>query len=331
MLEKAYRLSMETGEKFNLKLQCRTASDRLIWGHIVGRPEHVDGKCVKMKGTFQNITEQKKIESQLHQAQKMEAVGRLAGGVAHDFNNMLSVILGNAEILLEDMPPDNPLTANVQEIHRATPALRRPHPSTAGLCKKRQTIAPRVLDINQVVGEMLKMLRRLIGEDIELAWLPGQGVWPVRMDPSQVDQLLANLCINARDAITDIGRVTIETDNIIFNADYCRDHLGFHPGKYIMIVVSDTGSGMDRETRANLFEPFFTTKSTDRGSGLGLATVIGIVKQNNGFINVYSELGKGSTFKLYLPALGEEVVPEQKEDTGLPPRTGPRNPPAGGR
>ena len=140
--------------------------------------------------------------------------------------------------------------------------------------------------------------------------------------PSQVDQLLANLCINARDAITDIGRVTIETDNIIFNADYCRDHLGFHPGKYIMIVVSDTGSGMDRETRANLFEPFFTTKSTDRGSGLGLATVFGIVKQNNGFINVYSELGKGSTFKLYLPALGEEVVPEQKEDTGLPPRTG---------
>ena len=321
LLEKTYRLSMETGEKFNLKLQCRTATDRLIWAHVVGLPEYVDGKCVKVKGTFQDITEQKKMEIQLHQAQKMEAVGRLAGGVAHDFNNMLSVILGNAEILLEDMPPDNPLTANVQEIHRAT---QRSADLTRQLLAfaRKQTIAPRILDINQVLGDMLKMLQRLIGEDIELAWLPGQKVWPVRMDPSQVDQLLANLCLNARDAITDIGRVTIETENIVFNADYCRDHPGFHPGEFIMIVVSDNGSGMDREIRANLFEPFFTTKSVGRGSGLGLATVFGIVKQNKGFINVYSEPGKGSTFKLYLPASGDTMALEQKKDTAPPPRTG---------
>ncbi len=320
-LKRAYKLSMRSGEKFSLKLQCRTSKGQLIWGHVVGLPEFFNGKCIKMKGTFQDITDQKKMETQLHQAQKMEAVGRLAGGVAHDFNNMLSVILGNTEMLLEDMDKNDPLTENVQEIHKATER-------SAGLTRqllafaRRQTIAPRVLNINQVVGDMLKMLQRLIGEDIELIWLPGKEIWPVRMDPSQVDQLLANLCLNARDAIKDTGRVTIETANIVLNTDYCRDHPGFHPGKFVMVVVSDNGSGMDRETRENLFEPFFTTKSDGRGSGLGLATVYGIVKQNNGFINVYSEPNRGSTFKLYLPAPEQASMPEPKEPTAPPLPTG---------
>lgn len=321
MLARAYDLSMETGEKFDIKLQCHTASDRLLWVHAVGRPEYANGECIKMKGIFQDITKQKEIETQLLQAQKMEAVGRLAGGVAHDFNNMLSIILGNAEILLEDMPPTDPLTDNVKEIHKATKRSANLTRQLLAFARK-QAIAPRILDINQVLEEMLKMLQRLIGEDIELSWIPGQGIWPVRMDPSQVDQLLANLCLNARDAIEDIGRVTIETDNVVFNADYCRDHMGFHPGEFVMIVVSDNGAGMDKETRENLFEPFFTTKSIGRGSGLGLATVFGIVKQNKGFINVYSEPGKGSTFKLYLPASGKSMPPEPPKNMPFSPQSG---------
>ena len=320
-LKTAYQRAMKNGEKFSLKLQCRTSKGRLIWGHVVGLPECANGRCIRMKGTFQDITDQKKMETRLHQAQKMEAVGRLAGGVAHDFNNMLSVILGNTEILLEDMDREDPLTANVQEIHRATErsaALTRQLLAFA----RRQTIAPRVLNINQVVGDMLKMLQRLIGEDIELTWLPGKGVWPVRMDPSQVDQLLANLCLNARDAIKDTGKVTIETDNVVFTADYCQDHPGFRPGKFIMVVVSDNGSGMDRETRENLFEPFFTTKPNGQGSGLGLATVYGIMKQNRGFINVYSEPDSGSTFKLYLPAQEQSEIPESQSPVSTPLPTG---------
>ena len=320
LLEKAYNHAMETGGEFTLELQCRTAKNRLIWVKVVGHPEYLNGTCIKMKGTFQDITEQKKMEAQLHQAQKMESVGRLAGGVAHDFNNMLSVILGNAEILLEDMDTLNPLMANVQEIHSAT---RRSADLTRQLLAfaRKQTIAPRILDINQVIEDMLKMLQRLIGEDIELVWLPGIRVRPVRMDPSQVDQLMANLCLNARDAIKDIGRVTIETSNVTFNSDYCRDHPGFIEGEFVMVVVSDNGAGMDRETLENLFEPFFTTKAVGRGNGLGLATVYGIMKQNNGFINVYSEPDKGSTFKLYLPAKNA-MVSEPREQIPLSPHTG---------
>ena len=320
MLEQAYNHAMETGEKFNLELQCNTAKKRLIWAKVAGHPEYENGTCVKMKGTFQDITEQKKIEAQLHQAQKMEAVGRLAGGVAHDFNNMLSIILGNAEILMEDMDTLNPLMANVQEIHSAT---RRSADLTRQLLAfaRKQTIAPRILDLNQVIEDMLKMLQRLIGEDIELVWLPGTRVRPVRMDPSQVDQLMANLCLNARDAIKDIGRVTIETSNVTFNTDYCRDHPGFIEGEFVMVVVSDNGEGMDRETLENLFEPFFTTKAVGRGNGLGLATVYGIMKQNKGFINVYSEPDKGSTFKLYLPA-ENAMVSEPIDPRPLAPRTG---------
>lgn len=285
------------------------------------------GNLIAIKGTVQNITdkkqaeaEQKKMEEQLRQAQKMEAIGRLAGGVAHDFNNMLSIILGNAEIVLEDMDKANPLTSNLKEIYKAANRSTKLTRQLLAFARK-QTIEPKILNLNKVLGDMLNMLQRLIGEDIDIAWRPAKKIRPVKIDPSQIDQLLVNLCINARDAITGVGKVTIETDNIVFNADYCRNHAGFIPGNFVMIAVSDNGSGIDEETLENLFEPFFTTKDVGQGSGLGLATVYGIVKQNNGFINVYSEPSEGSTFKIYFPVHMETVVYDHNKDSkGPPPR-----------
>ena len=253
--------------------------------------------------------EKEELENQLRQAQKMEAVGRLAGGVAHDFNNMLSVILGNSEMALEQMDLDQPLKANLQEIKKA--ALRSADITRQLLAyARKQTIAPKVLNLNKTLQNMLKMIRRLIGENINLVWLPGKALWPVQMDPSQIDQILANLCVNARDAIAGVGKITIETGKTTFDEDYCAYHPGFIPGDFVLLAVSDDGCGMDKETLNNLFEPFFTTKDVDKGTGLGLATVYGIVKQNNGFINVYSEPNRGTTFKIYLPRheIGEEQV-----------------------
>jgi len=251
----------------------------------------------------EDITEKLSLESQLRQAQKMESVGRLAGGVAHDFNNMLGVIIGHAELALDQMDPGKPLFAPMQEILKA--ALR-----SAALTRqllafaRKETVAPRVLDLNETVEGMLKMMRRLIGEDINLVWLPDSDLWPVKMDPSQIDQILANLCVNARDAIAGVGKVTIETHGVTLDEAYCADHSGFMPGDFVMLAVSDDGQGMDKETMDKIFEPFFTTKGVGQGTGLGLATVYGIVTQNNGFINVYSEPGQGSTFKIYLPRHG---------------------------
>ncbi|MFK5952414.1 MAG: response regulator [Desulfobacterium sp.] len=230
----------------------------------------------------------------------MESVGRLAGGVAHDYNNMLGIIMGYTEMSLEELDPGDPLHDNLEQILSA--ATRSTEITRQLLAfARQQTIAPQVLQLNDFVGKMLKMLRRLIGEDIDLAWGPGSDVWPVKIDPSQVDQILINLCINARDAIADVGKITIETGNVHFDKDYCLDHAGFVPGEYILLAVSDDGMGMTPETVDKAFEPFFTTKQLGKGTGLGLATVYGIVKQNNGFANVYSELEEGSTIKIYFP------------------------------
>ncbi len=244
--------------------------------------------------------ERDRLQGQLLQSQKMEAVGRLAGGVAHDFNNMLTVILGHAEMGLLETDREHPLHADLLEIKKAT---ERSADLTAQLLAfaRRQTVAPRVLDLNDTIESMLKMLRRLIGEDINLAWLPEADLWSVKMDPVQVDQILANLCVNARDAIAGVGRVTIETGNIAFDAAYCAEHVGATPGEYVLLAVSDDGSGMDKDMQEHLFEPFFTTKGVGQGTGLGLATVYGIVTQNNGMIHVYSEPGHGSTFRIYIP------------------------------
>ena len=245
-------------------------------------------------------SEQEKLKIQLLQAQKLESIGRLAGGVAHDFNNMLSIILGNTEILMDEIDPQSVYSENLQEIFKAAQRSATLTKQLLAFARK-QVVEPQVLDLNEVISEMLKMLRRLIGEDIDLKWLPAQTLKPVKIDPSQLDQILANLCVNARDAIKSVGEITIETGNIHFDDEYCKDHIDTMPGDYVMIIVSDNGAGMDKETLANIFEPFFTTKNADKGSGLGLSTVFGIVKQNNGFINVYSEPGQGTTFKIYLP------------------------------
>ncbi|MFH0996095.1 MAG: ATP-binding protein [Pseudomonadota bacterium] len=258
------------------------------------------------------------LQAQLLQAQKMESVGRLAGDVAHDFNNMLSAILGHAELAIMRCTPSEPIHAHLKVIEDSA---RRSADLTRQLLAfaRKQTVAPKVLDINDTVASMLKMLLRLIGEDIDVVWMPEAGLWHVKIDPSQIDKLLANLCVNARDAIAGVVKVTIETENIAFDEAYCAVHLGFICGEYVMLAVSDDGCGMSKEVLDHLFEPFFTTKETGKGTGLGLATVYGIVKQNDGFVNVYSEPDKGTTFKIYLPRfVGEAVAPTAESTTETP-------------
>ncbi len=257
--------------------------------------------------------ERASLEAQLRQAQKMESVGRLAGGVAHDFNNLLTGIMGHADLCLKKLGKENPACVHLNAI---MDAAQRSAAITRQLLAfaRKQAIAPVVLDLNDHIAGTLKLLRRLIGEDIELAWLPGARDGLVRMDPSQVDQILANLAVNARDAITGVGKLTVETANAVLDAGYCADHAEAVPGAYVMLSVSDTGCGMSREIQAHIFEPFFTTKPTGQGTGLGLATVYGIVKQNQGHINVYSEPGQGTTFRIYLrphaKGEGEQVALE---------------------
>lgn len=263
-------------------------------------------QAMRMKAAHEKAERNRGVlESQLLQAQKMEAVGRLAGGVAHDFNNMLAVIMGHGDLALEETAPDSPQHVHLMEIQKAA---QRSADLTRQLLAfaRKQTISPRVLDLNDTIPGMLKMLRRLIGEDIDLRWKPARELWPVHMDPAQLDQILANLAVNARDAIEGVGRITIETSNVALDGTYCETHAGFVPGRYVLLAVSDDGCGMDKETMAQLFDPFFTTKPAGQGTGLGLAMVYGIVKQNQGFINVYSEPGKGTTFKIYLPRDGAD-------------------------
>ena len=242
----------------------------------------------------------KSLETQLTQAQRLESVGRLAGGVAHDFNNMLGVIIGYAELASEKVKPEETLHEDLKEILMAAGRSTDITRQLLAFARK-QTVSPRVMDLNETVESMLKMLRRLIGEDIDLAWLPAFYLWPVKIDPSQVDQILANLTINARDAIAGVGSITIETKNAIVDETYGPEDSGRVPGEYVLLAVSDNGSGIPKENMDKIFEPFFTTKGLGKGTGLGLSTVYGIVRQNNGFINVYSEPGQGTTLKLYLP------------------------------
>lgn len=248
----------------------------------------------------QTEEEREKLQDQLFRAQKMESIGRLAGGVAHDFSNMLGVIIGNAEMLIEQLDDSDQINEGIKEILNAA---QRSADLTRQLLAfaRRQSIQPRVLELNDIVAGMLKMLQRLIGENIELLWKPAANLGMIKIDPSQVDQILANLLVNARDAIAGVGSITIETENIHFDENGLNEHMEIIPGDYIMLAVSDSGSGMDNETLNKIFEPFFTTKETGKGTGLGLSTVYGIIKQNNSYINVYSEIGQGTTFKIYFP------------------------------
>jgi PAS domain S-box-containing protein len=247
-----------------------------------------------------DITAQLKLEAQYLQAQKMESVGRLTGGVAHDFNNILAVIIGYAEMALDKMDPEHPVHADLSRIHEA--ALRSADIVHQLLAfSRKQPIAPKTLDLNATVGGMLKMLRRLIGESVELRWSPQPGLPLITMDPTQLDQILANLCVNARDAIENAGVITITTGHTCLDADFCANHPGLEPGEHVVLSVADTGCGIDPGLIDNIFEPFFTTKGLF-GTGLGLSTVYGIVQQNQGVVVVESEPGGGATFRVYLPA-----------------------------
>jgi two-component system cell cycle sensor histidine kinase/response regulator CckA len=324
------RVSFESGEVVAVERSSITTSvsaERIV--ALTTSPiRDADGKVIQVVEIVQDITvrkraeeEKARMEAQLQQAQKMESVGRLAGGVAHDFNNMLGVILGHSEIVLDQVDPALPIHADLVEIRKAAERSADLTRQLLAFARK-QIVTPRVLDLNETVASMLKMLERLIGEDIQLRWRPGAGLWPIEVDPSQIDQILANLCVNGRDAITDVGRIKIETANATFGADYCAHHEGAVPGQYVRLIVNDDGCGMDQATQVHLFEPFFTTKSLGRGTGLGLATVYGTVKQNNGFIDVDSEPGHGTTFAVYLPRYQGEVAPLPAERAAGPTRRG---------
>ena len=275
--------------------------DTRFWANVVITPlSDGAGAHFGFVKVTRDLTERRKLEEQLLHAQKMEAVGRLAGGVAHDFNNVLSVILSYAEMIAADLKPDEPLRADVQEIRAA--GLRAADLTRQLLAfSRQQVLEATVLNLNQSIAGMEKMVRRLLGADVELMTLPASGLWNVKADAGQVEQVVMNLAVNARDAMPRGGKLTIETANVVLDEDYARAHVDVSAGSYVMLAMTDSGAGMDRETQAHIFEPFFTTKDKGKGTGLGLSTVFGIVKQSGGHIWVYSEAGKGTTFKVYFP------------------------------
>jgi two-component system cell cycle sensor histidine kinase/response regulator CckA len=298
---------IEQSGEFHADYQVRTKDGELRWladHSFPWRDGH--GRLLGAVGTLMDITVRKELEAQLNQAQKMEAIGRLAGGVAHDFNNLTTAILGYSELMLRQLGPDDPLRRHVAEVTRAAERA-------AGLTRqllafsRKQLLQPRVLDVAEVLEHSRSLLERLIGEDVELVTRGEPGVGRVKADPVQLDQVILNLAVNARDAMPRGGQLVLEASNADLDEDYAHEHVTVRPGRYVMLAVSDTGHGMDKETQQRIFEPFFTTKDKGKGTGLGLSTVYGIVQQSGGYVWVYSEVGRGTTFKIYLPRVEDEA------------------------
>ena len=304
-LEEALRCCMEKEEPFDLELKFTSAGGRQLQTRVTGRAVLAQGTVVSLTGTFQDITERKKLEEQLHQAMKMEAIGRLAGGVAHDFNNALTPILAVSGLLLGDLSPHEPMHEDIREIQEAGDRCARLTRQLLAF-SRRQPMQLSCLNLNTVVNSMEKMLSRIIGEDIELVKFLDPELGNTKADVGKIEQIIANLAVNARDAMPLGGKLTIETQNVTIDDECAASNAFRTSGELVMLALSDTGEGMDEATRAHIFEPFFTTKENGKGTGLGLSTVYGIIKQSNGNIWVYSEPGKGTTFKVYLPRLGDE-------------------------
>ncbi len=308
----------ERGRGWTNELTCLTKAGQILSAEISASLTHIAGRpCII--ALVRDITERRQLEERLRQAQKMEAVGQLAGGIAHDFNNLLQVIAGYSELLLARLVPGDPLRAEIEMIKKAGD---RAASLTRQLLAfgRRQVLAPKVLDLNTVVSDMGQMLRGLIGEDIDLVTALRPGLGRVKADPGQIEQVILNLAANARDAMPGGGKLTIETGNVDLDEVCARQCPDARPGPYVALVISDTGCGMNAETRAHLFEPFFTTKRQGQGTGLGLATVYGIVTQSGGCVSVSSEPGRGSTFRVYLPRVEEAVEAGQPDRclVGLP-------------
>jgi two-component system cell cycle sensor histidine kinase/response regulator CckA len=320
--EQFQRIAREQGVATNFECQAYRKDGGKMWLCANVRAIFNNGDLVRYEGMNEDVTQRKLLEDQLRQAQKMEAVGQLAGGIAHDFNNTLGVIIGYSDLLQMKLPVADPSHRHAMQI---TEAGRRASALIRQLLafSRKQVIQPVVLDLNSATKEFERMLHHLIGEDIEITFKRSPDLGRVKMDPGQVEQMLMNLAVNARDAMPQGGRLCIETANVELDETYARQNVHVAPGPYVMLSVSDTGCGMDRETQLHIFEPFFTTKEAGKGTGLGLSTVYGIVKQNAGHIRTYSVLGEGTTFKLYLPRLGDAVtlsLPSQALET-IPPGT----------
>jgi signal transduction histidine kinase/ActR/RegA family two-component response regulator len=290
-------------------LEVVSKSGARIWLETGTRLIFGMGKPVAVQGIARDVTERRRLEAHLLQSQKMEAIGRLAGGVAHDFNNMLTVITGYSQWMLDELPPDSPMCESASEILLAA---NRAASLTNQLLvfSRNQVIQPIILDLNSLVAQVDQMLRRLIGENIELVTKMYSDLGLIQGDPGQIEQVILNLAVNARDAMPWGGRLTLETANVHIDEEHARTEVDCNPGAYVMLAVSDTGSGIEEEIKAHIFEPFFTTKAQGKGTGLGLSTVYGIVKQDGGHIRVESEPGVGTVFRIYFPRVGDHSLPQ---------------------
>ncbi len=319
-LEQVEKLFLGELSSSQLETRYLARDNRIVWGHVTSSLLQDSSRRLLLGlGVVQDITERKNLEEQFRQAQKMEAIGRLAGGVAHDFNNLLGVIMGYSELALMQLGPKGDLRDLLNQILKAGERAASLTRQLLAFSRK-QILEPRVLDLNTLLNDLEKMLKRVIGEDIDLITRLQKDLGRVKADQGQLEQIVMNLVVNARDAMPKGGRLTLETANVLLDEGYARHRHPVQPGPYVMLAVSDTGAGMTPEVQARIFEPFFTTKGMGKGTGLGLATVYGIVKQSGGYIWVYSEPGQGSTFKIYLPRVEELAEKAHQAGTAASPR-----------